>query len=336
TGFCSATAFIDNDHFRELEETNELTMRANLSIRMDADDPNSSLDELIALDEYFEGSNLIEVSTAKFFIDGVVEGVTAYLLEPYTPEAGMGDNYVSEPMWDYDVYEDAMKKVVEAGYQIHVHSIGDAATNMTLDALEAAQKDGGEGDYRNVITHVQLIGKDDFARFGQLNLIAAIQPFWSLKEPDWYDTVDELVLGPERAWNEYPFGSLKRGGAVITSSGDFPVSPINNPFWAIEAGATRNLNNAEYYGIDDINDMDDPTWLLNPDERLTVKDMVEAYTINGAYQMFREDKIGSLAVGKEADFIIIDKDIMNLDPIDIDSIKVLATYLGGNAVYEGN
>lgn len=333
TSFCSAMSFIDDENFHELEDSGKLTMRANLSIRMDADDPDSSLEELMALSESFEGSELIKVSTAKFFIDGVVEGVTAYLLEPYTAAAGMGDNYVSEPMWDYDVYEDAMKKVTNAGYQIHVHSIGDAATKMTLDAIEAAQKSNSSADHRNVITHVQLIDKEDFPRFGQLNLIAAIQPFWSLKEPEWYDTVDELVLGEERAWHEYPFASLKKGGAIITSSGDFPVSPINNPFWAIEAASTRNINNAEFYGIEDITDMNDPTWLLNPDERLTVKDMVEAYTINGAYQMFREDIIGSLAPGKEADFIIIDKDIMNIDILDIDSIKVLSTYLSGKAVF---
>jgi predicted amidohydrolase YtcJ len=141
------------------------------------------------------------------------------------------------------------------------------------------------------------------------------------------------VLGEDRAWKEYPFKSLKDGGAILTSSGDFPVSPVNNPFWAIEAGVTRNLNNAEYYGVDDITDIDDPTWLLNPDERLTIKDMIEAYTRNGAYQMFRENETGSLVSGKYADFIVIDKDIVNINPLDIDGIRVLNTYLGGKQVF---
>ena len=118
----------------------------------------------------------------------------------------------------------------------------------------------------------------------------------------------------------------------MTSSGDYPVSPINNPFWAIEAGVTRNLNNADYYGVEDIKDIDDPKWLLNPAERATIKQMIESYTINGAYQMRMEDEIGSLAVGKIGDFIIIDKDIMKTDPIEIDSTKVIATVFEGKVV----
>lgn len=320
--------------FKEMEDAGELTMRVNLSSIMEVDDPDKAIKELNDMEPVLADSELIKASTAKYFIDGVVEGCTAYLTEPYTAAAGKGDNYYSEPMWeDFDAYAESMKKVLEEGYQIHVHSIGDAATHMTLDALEYAQNANGDADYRNVITHVQLVAEEDFARFGELKLIAAMQPFWSLKEPDWYDTVDALVLGEERAWKEYPFGSLKEGGAILTSSGDFPVTPVNNPFWAIEAGVTRNLNNPDYYGVDPITDMDDPTWLLNPDERLTLKDMVEAYTINGAYQMFRDEEIGSLTAGKLADFIIIDKDIMNTDPLDLDGIQVQATYLGGNQVF---
>ncbi|MDO4553346.1 MAG: amidohydrolase family protein [Bacillota bacterium] len=320
--------------FEELEDAGELTLRINYSYMMDPADYQAGLDTLDTWKAEID-SELMDITTAKFFADGVIEGVTGYLLEPYAEAAGMGSDYVSEPLWTEDVFKEAMVATLEKGYQIHVHSIGDAATRLTLDCIEYAQETVGEGDYRNVIAHLQLVDEADKPRFGELGIIANLQPFWHMKEPDWYTYVDELVLGAERAWTEYPVKSLMDNGAILTSSGDYPVSPTNDPFWAIESGLTRNLNNAEYYGVEDITDIDDPTWLLNPDERVDVKTMVEAYTINGAYQMFKDDQIGSLAVGKFADFIVIDQDIMQANPLDVDGTNVLATVLNGAVIYGG-
>jgi predicted amidohydrolase YtcJ len=332
TAFWSAGHSVDFSHFIESEENGEFTMHASLSARMNPKDWKKSIEDADALKEEAEGCENIKVESAKFFADGVIEGVTGYLKEPYAAGAGKGSDYVSEPLWDANDMEAAMTKLMEKGYDVHVHSIGDAATEMTVDCIEAAQKANGDKDYRNTITHLQLVDDKEKERMAELNIIGSVQPFWHLKEPDWYDTVDELVLGKERAWTEYPLGSLFDAGIIVTSSGDYPVSPENNPFWAIEAGVTRNLNNADYYGVDDITDIDDPQWLLNPDERATVKQMIEAYTINGAYQMRSEDTIGSLAVGKSGDFIVIDKDILKIDPLELDAIKVHATIFEGKVV----
>lgn len=332
TAFWSAGHSIDFDRFIDAEENGEFTMHASLSARMHPDDWEGSIEDADALKEKADKCANIKVETAKFFADGVIEGVTGYLKEPYTEAAGKGFDYVSDPLWKADDMEAAMTKLMEKGYDVHIHSIGDAATEMTVDSIEAAQKANGNKDYRNVITHLQVVDPEDIERMADLNIIGAVQPYWHLKEPDWYDTVDELVLGEERAWNEYPLRSLFDAGITVTASGDYPVSPINNPFWAIEAGVTRNLNNADYYGVEDITDIDDPKWLLNPEERATIKQMIEAYTINGAYQMRSEDAIGSLAKGKCGDFIVIDKDVVNADPLELDSTKVLATIFMGNVV----
>lgn len=332
TAFWSAGHSVDFEHFLALEEEGGFTMHANLSGRMDPDDWEKSIEDLEKLKADADGSENIKVETAKFFADGVIEGVTGYLKEPYTEAAGHGSDYVSTPLWDKEDMEAAMTQLMEKGYDVHVHSIGDAATEMTVDSIQAAQEANGDKDYRNTITHLQVVDEKDIQRMSELNIIGAVQAFWHLKEPDWYDTVDELVLGEERAWNEYPLKSLFDAGITVTASGDYPVSPINNPFWAIEAGVTRNLNNADYYGVEDITDIDDPTWLLNPDERASIKQMIEAYTINGAYQMRSEDTIGSLAKGKSGDFIVIDKDIVNLDPLKIDGVKVLSTVFKGDVV----
>lgn len=323
---------VDPARYKELEEKGELTLRVNLSREINNDDPfDKQLQALKDMRNKYD-SDLIDVTAAKYFADGVVEGTTAYLLEPYAPEAGQDPDYVGEFYWDPDDLDRYFDQTMKAGFQIHVHSIGDASTRLVLDSLEYAQAKNPSIKARNAITHLQLVDDADKPRFGKLGVIGVMQPYWHFKEPEWYEYVDGLVLGEERAWKEYPAKSLLDNGAILTSSGDHPVTPINNPFWAIEVSVTRNLENAEYYGIDDITDIDDPTWILNPEERLTVLDIVKAYTINGAYQLYRENDIGSLEPGKYADMIVIDRDIFKINPLDIDKTQVLTTIFSGKVV----
>jgi len=324
---------VDPVRYQELERDGKLTLRVNLAQTMDPEKPfDPQLQSLIDMKKKFE-SDLIDVSSAKYFADGVVEGTTAYLLEPYDAAAGLAPDYVAEFYWDPDELDRYFDKTMKAGFQIHVHSIGDASTRLVLDSIEYAQNQNPTLDNRNVITHLQLVDDADKPRFGKLEIIAALQPYWHLKEPEWWDYVDSVNLGAERAYKEYPVKSLLDNGAILTSSGDHPVSPVNNPFWAIEASVTRNLNNAEYYGVDDITDIDDPTWLLNPAERISVMDIVKAYTVNGAYQLYRENVIGTLETGKYADMIVVDQDIFKVNPLDIDKTEVLTTIFNGKVVY---
>ena len=101
----------------------------------------------------------------------------------------------------------------------------------------------------------------------------------------------------------------------------------------MEVAVTRNLNNPEFYGVEPITSIDDPTWLLNPEERISVLDAVKAYTINGAYQVFRDNVIGSIEAGKYADLVVVDQDIFKINPLKIDGIKVLATIFNGSLVH---
>ena len=318
--------------FKDLEDEGKLTMRVNAGLRMN---PGELEPQIAAIDELRDtyNSDLINITTAKFFADGVIEGMTGWLLEPYDEAAQMGADYVSEPYWEQDMLNEFFAACMKNGYQIHIHTIGDASTKSMLDGFEYAVNEVGEGDYRNVLTHLQLVRDEDKERMAELNIIGSLQPFWHFKEPDWWEVVDLAALGEERAWTEYPAKSLQDAGVLLTFSGDHPVTPINNPFWAIEAAVTRNLNNADYYGVEDITDMDDPTWLLNPDERVDVLTALQAYTINGAYQLFREEQVGSLEVGKFADLIVVDQDIFEVNPVDIDGTKVLATIFNGQVVF---
>lgn len=332
TGFWSAGAKIDKNEFLTLDEKGEYTMHTVLSGPVEQETWKEDIENLKGMRETFKESSNINVQTAKVFEDGVIEGSTAYLKEPYTEAAGKGANYVSTPLWDQDTLTQAMTELMKNGFDVHVHAVGDAAIEETVNSMEVAQKANGDQDYRNAITHLQIVDKKEIERMGELGIIGVTQPFWHIKLPGWYDTVEEQVLGKERAWNEYPLKSLIDNGVLITASGDFPVSVNDNPFGAIEVGVTRNLDDPAAFEVDELSSMDDPAWLLNPAERITVKQMIEAYTINGAYQMRGEDSFGSLKVGKSGDFIIIGQDIFNVDPIKLNETEVLATFFAGKQV----
>ena len=316
--------------YRALEDAGQLTMRVHgatsfMDFRWEDD-----LARMIETKEKYD-SDLVKMSTAKFFMDGVVDTRTAYLLEPYADVDSLG-----MAGWETETLSEVYTKVNEAGFQIHTHAIGDGALRMSLDAMEYARDNTPEGDYRNAITHLQVVDAADIPRLGELGIVAVTQPFWHYKAPEYWDVVEYAALG-ERAEHMYPMKSFLDSGAVITASSDYPVTPDPNPFVAMELGVTRNLpGNAEElmaYGIEPISDMDDPTWLLWPEERLTIQDMIRAYTVNGAYLLFSEDETGTLEVGKQADLIILDRNLLEVDPLEIHTIQVLATFLGGEMVY---
>jgi len=299
------------DQYVALDKSGKLKMYVNNATYIyPQQDFANQLKAAIAERKAYSSENY-KLGTLKFFADGVVEGVTAYLTEPYEEAAGKENGMF---LWDMDKLKDAFKQANANGFQIHVHAIGDAAIMNTLDALEYAKANVSAGDYRNCITHLQLVRPEDFKRFADLKVIAVTQPYWAFKEPNWWETVDSPFLG-ERAEKEYPMQSFIDAGAMITGSSDHPVTPINNPFWAIEVGVTRNLENADFYGVDDITNKNDPKYLSWSEERVSVKDMIKAFTINGAYQAFNDEITGSLKVGKNADMIVIDQNILTVDPL---------------------
>lgn len=320
--------------FRSLDESEELTLRVSGALgiyqELDLDEQMQNLDNL--KEEYLSGN--VRLTSTKFFADGVVEGLSADLLEPYDVKDENGNDINGYTRFDYELMKEAFLEVNKRGVQVHVHSIGDKANKKILDAFEYVNEQLPGKDFRNAITHIQLLDPPDIQRFKDLNVIGVVQPFWHLKEPGWWDVVDYVMLG-ERAEKEYPLQSLISAGITIASSSDYAVTPEPNPFWAIEAGVTRNLNNADSFGVEDIKDIDDPQYLLNKEERASVEDMIRSYTINSAFHTFRDNEIGSIEVGKFADLIVVDQDITKINPIDIDRTKVLYTIFNGNIVYRG-
>lgn len=293
------------------------------------DDLDAKIEEMKTARDRFN-SGMIRMNTAKFFADGVLDTRTAYLLEPYSDNP---DKF-GEPGWEAGALKKAYARMNAEGFQIHTHSIGDAATRMVLDAYEYARDNVPAGDYRNTITHLQLVDPADIPRFRELNVIASTQPYWHMKEPGFWKEVEYAAVG-DRAERAYPLGSLFRAGAIVTASSDSPVTVVPCPMYAIQIGVTRNLLlGKEVYGVDDITDVDDPVWLLGADERATVPEMIRAFTANGAYALFLDRETGTLEEGKLADLVVLDTNILECPPLEIHRAKVLRTYLGGKLVYE--
>ncbi|HEX9815265.1 MAG TPA: amidohydrolase family protein [Myxococcota bacterium] len=226
-----------------------------------------------------------------------------------------------------------------AGFSVHIHAIGDRAVRVAIDSLEAARQSHGDNGQPHGLAHAQLIHPDDQKRIGEMGLFVAFTHSWSTPEPEYMMTVvpfiDELENGaadlhhPDNYYmkNAYPVRSLEKLGALITSGSDAPVERRDPaPFLHIEQAITRDVE-----GRPDIP-------VLNGEERLDIHSSLAAYTINGARAMSQADRLGSLEVGKLADLIVVDRDVLALAEggraHDISETRVLLTLFDGNVVFE--
>jgi predicted amidohydrolase YtcJ len=313
---------------------NELVMKAysnlekegKLDVRIKGEqvlDPGRGVEQIpdLVAERNNYSSGLVQMKTAKLFIDGVIEGHTALLLEPYIDRPG----FKSTPIWKPETFNDTIATLDKAGFQIELHAGGDGAVRMGLDAYQRAQEINGKRDSRHKIAHVILIAPQDMPRFKTLGVIPALSPNWFCYDST-YETNTLAYLGPDRAEHTLPMKSLIDKGAIVVIGTDFPGVGdylTMNPLDEIEAGMTRlpllpNSNITKPY---------------RPEERVDLKTMIECATINGAYASFMENDTGSLEVGKLADLIVIDKDLFKLPTEEINKAEVLTTVLEGRVVF---
>jgi hypothetical protein len=260
---------------------------------------------------------LFQTNSAKLFVDGVVEGSTAFLKEPYNHQP---DSY-GELLWNIDSLNKMCSALDKDNFQIHVHSIGDAATSVTLYAFAFAEFQNGKRDSRNSITHLQLVDSSDIKRFKELGAIAIPQPYWFSKD-DYYYNIQVPYLGKKRADEEYPMKSFFDEGVFVASSSDYPVTIPCNPLEAIQYGITRSEFNKT-----------DSTEILWLEERVTLEQMIRSFSINGAYANCLEKETGSIEVDKKADLVVLDKNLFEIPVNEIHKAKVLMTLFEGEEVF---
>ena len=302
------------DAYAALDRSGELSVRVLASLHVDTDKGTAEVDRLVKLRDAYRGARL-RSTAAKIFVDGVMEPHTAALLEPYSDRPGDRGTPLLEPA----AFDTLAVALDAAGFQIHVHAIGDRAIRMSLDAFEAAGRANGFRDLRHHIVHLELIDPADIPRFKALGVTANFQALWAYADP--YITDLTLpILGPGRSRWLYPIGSVAATGAVIAGGSDWSVSSMN-PLEAIQVALTRR-------GPDD---SPGDAWI--PEEKADLETMLRAYTINGAWLSHDEKSRGSLEPGKAADLIVLGRNLFKIPSSEIGRVKVLLTLLDGREVF---
>ena len=302
--------------FKELEAEGLLKMRFRGAITMEPDQGIEGQIQMVLRERAKNNHPNFQTKTAKIFVDGVIEGGTAHLFEPYEHKPG----FCGEPIWGAEALNSMCAALDKENIQIHVHVIGDAAACITLDALEYAYEINGKRDARHLITHLQLVRPEDILRFKQLDVIGVPQPFW-FKIDEYYWELALPYLGKERADIQYPMQSFIDAGVIMASASDFPVTIPFDPVIAIQLGITRSEVGKATEEI------------LWPEERAGLEDMIASFTTNGAYANFLENETGSIEVGKQADLIVLDQNLFEIPSTEIANTKVLLTLVDGQQVF---
>jgi predicted amidohydrolase YtcJ len=300
--------------YQALDNAGELNMRVVASLRWDNHDTEEQLTSLVELRQRYLRGN-IRPTSVKIFIDGVMENYTALMLEPYLVESGTQ----GIPMIDPGFLPEAVSQIAAAGFQVHFHALGDGAVRMALDSIEESNRRNGDQDLRHHLVHLQVIHPDDIPRFRELGAVANFQMQWAMADP----YITELTLpfiSEETARWIYPIKSVIDAGGKIAMGSDWTVSTVD-PLPQIETAVTR------------IEAIDHATAVLNPEQRISLAQAVEGFTMGSAFVNHQDDTTGSIEVGKLADLIVLDKNLFALEPHEISDAKVLLTLFEGKAVY---
>jgi len=258
----------------------------------------------------------IDLNTVKFLLDGVIEAHTAAMLEPYEND----NNNRGLLYFDSEKYKESVIQLDSLGFPISTHAIGDRAIRLALDAYEAVNNTNGHADARDRVEHIEDPSAQDIPRFGKLGVIAGMQPLHATPDDNTL-TAWAGSVGPQRAQRAFPWHDILAGGATLCFGSDWPVVTLN-PWPGLQILITRETKEGTPPG----------GWL--PDERLTLEQAIQGYTMGGAFAARREKTEGSIEAGKLADVIIISQDLFKIPPNEIGKTKVLMTIVGGKIVYQ--
>jgi predicted amidohydrolase YtcJ len=251
------------------------------------------------------------VAPIKLYIDDVVEPHTAAMLEPYANADTRGATF-----WEPAEFAAFLQELERRGLQAFTHATGDRGIRTVLDAVQSCRERFGPADVRHQIVHVECVHRDDIARFGELGVVACMQPRHCAPDivADWRANV-----GPARERYAWPFRSIVAAGGSLAFSSDWNVAEMDPMTWLYTAVTRADL---------------DGNGAWNMDETVDLATAVRAATLGSAYANFVEDRRGSIAVGKDADVIVLDKDLFALrDPREILATRVTHTVVGGDVVY---
>lgn len=315
--------------FEQLELLKELQKGDELTVRVWARMPLSEWDQVRDYIRLYRipaasggwGDQYIRLGGLKAWVDGIMGNSTALFFEPYEHES---DNYgrLRDVMYPEGNLHRLTKAADLAGFTVTVHAIGDRANRILLDTYQRVFEENPPRDRRFRVVHAQVVHPNDFARFGQLGLIAEVQPYHAIDDMRWM----EERIGHERSRGAYAFRSLLQGGATLSFGSDWPGTnasyyPIN-PLLGIYAAVTRQTLTGQAPG----------GWF--PEQRVSVEEAIRFFTLNNAYATFEENIKGSLKEGKLADLVVLDRDILTRPAQELLETQVIYTIFDGRIVYE--
>jgi predicted amidohydrolase YtcJ len=248
----------------------------------------------------------------KLYADGALGSRGAALLTPYSDEPANSGLLVSQPEHIQLLAEMGLRR----GFQVNVHAIGDRGNRIALDAFEAALRRVPRANHRFRVEHAQVISEQDIPRFARLGVIPSMQATHQTSDMRWAET----RVGPQRIRGAYAWRSLLNTGVIIPNGTDFPVEEVN-PLLTFHAAVTRQDPEGAPPG----------GWY--PEQKMTRQEALQSMTVWPAYAGFQESVMGSITPGKYADFVILDRDIMQVRENEILSTRVLSTWMGGKQVY---
>ncbi|MFI5160537.1 MAG: amidohydrolase [Sphingobacteriales bacterium] len=253
----------------------------------------------------------LDVRSFKMYADGALGSRGACLLQPYTDQPNWHGFLLSSQKH----FEEVAKKVYDKGFQLNTHAIGDSANRVMLKIYASVLK--GKNDRRWRIEHAQVLSPDDIHYFGDYSIIPSVQPTHATSDMRWAVT----RLGEKRLKTSYANKQLLEQNGWLPLGTDFPVENINPAYTFYAAVERKDLNG-------------NPPGGFQPENALSRKQALQGITIWAAKANFEEKEKGSIEVGKYADFVILDKDIMKINGSDLPHVKVLETYVNGEKVYE--
>jgi predicted amidohydrolase YtcJ len=304
--------------YRAMADRGELTARVVAALWWERGQGLEQIDSLLAQRSWGTAGRL-RATAVKIMQDGVIENFTAAVLEPYLDAQGQPTTNLGISFVEPDLLDAAVIRLDAEGFQVHIHAIGERAVREALNALEAAARTNGRWGARHHIAHIQVIHPDDVPRFAELEVVANAQPLWACMDGQMANLTIPF-LGPERTKWQYPFASLGGTGARLAFGSDWPVS-TPNPLLEMEVAVRR------------IAPDDRGAESFLPDERLDLEAAVDAFTMGSAFVNHLDDETGSIEVGKLADLVVLDRNLLEIEAATLGDAKVLLTLVEGQPVF---
>ena len=308
-------SIVDLDAYKQLDSEGKYKLLTYSSYYEPV--PGQSVDDKVAHAKQakadYEGE-FFRISGIKMFVDGVVEGHTAWVIDEYLDQPGY---YGVKKLDDHDYLVDLIKKANAEGFYVHLHTIGDGAVKFAVDALDQAQKESGVYDARNCMAHLQLVRPEDVKRMADNKIIPIVAPLWTPYD-EHVSPLEEKYIGAERCDNAYPIKSFIEAGATIVFHTDYPVSTAASIPASIATAVLRG----------------NPGMPARQQEKEGISRLqaLQAMTTNSAYAL-GDDTIGSLAIGKKANYAVFDRDFLS-DPIEeVRNSRIVVTAVQGEVVY---